>query len=556
MGTGHLPQSGAGWANAPGEVLLSVMSWRLRVFGSRCTVGLARSGAGLPGHGARLMALIVDLVCVGVVTACVFVIGEITESFDYWVLPGVFVVTLGVWTASGLCLSGGQTLGKALFGLHVRRAGGDLPSPDLSGLTWAFGRQTVGYVVIDLAGIGGFIALVAPNRKMPHDVVFGSEVVPSGMAGGSRRERLNAYWDRYQDGYTRLERRWRWAFGVWKQLTRIVVIVASVLTIRSSRAEGSARVWASRARRVPAVASRGLVIAVLVQLLPPPRMDPAGADVVVVAFVDDTPNAELFMMSAFGVRPPHRLTRDDHVDGAGSLSGDKIVFASYRGSSSDIYVMDVDGSDERRLTNGPGEDFEPVWSFDGERIAFTRQFVSGSLARPFTYIMNADGSNPRRVAAGIHPSWSPDGRRIAFVDGNGLYIANADGTGLRRVIDANEEYTRYVSPAWSPDGTQIAFSRMYLVPGTTELDQDIYVMGVDSGNTQRLTTSVDVETSPYWVLNGSKIVYYRQPDVSDLGGRRRGTVQGFDPEDSLGAYYIMNSDGTDQMLLYSRASFA
>ena len=125
-----------------------------------------------------------------------------------------------------------------------------------------------------------------------------------------------------------------------------------------------------------------------------------------------------------------------------------------------------------RLTYNDALDQTPVWSPDGERIAF----VSGGNLNSDIYVMNADGSGITRLthnndASIRRPAWSPDGERIAFVFNGDIYLMSADGSTVTRLTHNNADDWSS-SPAWSPDGERIAFSRR---DGNT----DIYVMNVD-----------------------------------------------------------------------------
>ena len=101
--------------------------------------------------------------------------------------------------------------------------------------------------------------------------------------------------------------------------------------------------------------------------------------------------------------------------------------------------MDSDGSNPRRLTNHSADDVSPTWSPDGRHIAF----VSGRDGNPEIYVMGSDGSNSRRltdnIADDVSPSWSPDGRHIAFVSDRNrdvnleIYVMGSDGSNPRRL---------------------------------------------------------------------------------------------------------------------------
>jgi TolB protein len=112
----------------------------------------------------------------------------------------------------------------------------------------------------------------------------------------------------------------------------------------------------------------------------------------------------------------------------------------------DIFVVNVDGSDLTQLTDTPGEDGFPSWSPDGSKIAFssTRDDCSNSDAAdcrttgdigPYdtVYVMNADGSDQRRLTLqfGMFVDWSPDGQYLVFSPG--LNVIRPGGTGLARI---------------------------------------------------------------------------------------------------------------------------
>jgi dipeptidyl aminopeptidase/acylaminoacyl peptidase len=88
-----------------------------------------------------------------------------------------------------------------------------------------------------------------------------------------------------------------------------------------------------------------------------------------------------------------------------SLSG-RIAFDNF----DDVWTIDVDATDLTRLTHSPAPDFDPSWSPDGTQIAFR----SERTGEPEVWLMNSDGTGPRRLAAGLSPAWSPDGALIAF----------------------------------------------------------------------------------------------------------------------------------------------
>jgi TolB protein len=208
----------------------------------------------------------------------------------------------------------------------------------------------------------------------------------------------------------------------------------------------------------------------------------------------------------------------------------RLAFASKRDGNWDIYLMDADGSNVRRLTNDAAHDRYPAWSPDGKQIAFYSE--RGGNAK--IYVMNADGSNQHPLTTGStrdrEPAWSPDGKYIAYSSQRGgeglIYVMNADGSNVRQVSGGSSGGDAI--PTWSPSGKQIAFMSSVVVgqtPGNTLLNEDIHIVDVDGTNLRKLTERPGVDGLPAWSRD-NHIAF-----VSDRDGS---------PE-----IYVMDSDGSN-----------
>jgi TolB protein len=263
---------------------------------------------------------------------------------------------------------------------------------------------------------------------------------------------------------------------------------------------------------------------------------------------------------------------------------EKIVFFSGRDGNCEIYLMNTDGSNLQRLTNNAVDDISPQISPDGTSIVFCSDRDDPNPCKCFPnckykiYLMNHDGSNQRRLTSRSsvenEPSWSKDGRQIAFdsdinSDGNGeIFSINLDGSGLKQLTNDNfdnrapswspdgkricyysirDNYSQIFIlnienkdlkqltfgnlnsffPKWSPDGKRITFFKM-----GAGIRQDIFIIDTNGTNLQQITNIPSiVDEAPSWSPDGKQIVFQSNRDNNNW------------------EIYVMNNDGTNQRRL-------
>lgn len=215
-----------------------------------------------------------------------------------------------------------------------------------------------------------------------------------------------------------------------------------------------------------------------------------------------------------------RLTNSPANDVEPSLSSDgkRVAFSSNRDDPrGEIYVMNVDGTGVTRLTYSSAFDVTPIWSKDGKKIAFVSSRDAADPAADAeeildVYVMNADGTGVTRLThrQGVDkgPSWSADGKQIAFVSDRGkagttdVYTMNAaDGSQVSRVTWVEEPEEMFVS--WSPGGKQLAFS-------TTQ----VFVVNTDGTQLTQLTYAplTEADFQPSWSPDAKQIAFTRFRD--------------------------------------------
>ena len=224
-----------------------------------------------------------------------------------------------------------------------------------------------------------------------------------------------------------------------------------------------------------------------------------------IAYVSDlgNDNSEIHVMNADGSGKVQLTdTRDWETGPAWSPDGSQIVFSVLQDLEiSEIRTMKADGSDLTALAkatvSSEGYLLSPAWSPLGTYIAYVREGFHQSECQGCSaiFVMNADGSNPTQVShntTGNDPAWSPDGTKILYTSGSGIYSIPLDGSGEMKLAGTEGGDSH---PSWSPDGKTIAFQsyREQSFVG----DFDIYVMSTDRSGLKRLTDNRN-SSSPAW----------------------------------------------------------
>jgi Tol biopolymer transport system component len=269
---------------------------------------------------------------------------------------------------------------------------------------------------------------------------------------------------------------------------------------------------------------------------------------------------DIWFMNADGSNPK-RLTQDQvqTYEDAPTFSPDGKKIAYVQDIGRGVMVMDVSDRDrvELPVPDLPGgEDNsvrDPSWSPDGRRVAFMAYSQPSYMpgCDEHVFVTNADGSGTPRVfpTPGLPgcplwtPAWSPDGSKIAITaPGKGssgstsIYVMDASpagATGRPRLL--TPDYLQGAKePAWSPDGTEIAFAGLHVgYHAPGKGYSAIFKIDMSSLQETRLTKGFDTEHSPTWSPDGEKIAYMR--DVTK--------------PDYMTSVFIVDSDGSAPTLV-------
>lgn len=214
-----------------------------------------------------------------------------------------------------------------------------------------------------------------------------------------------------------------------------------------------------------------------------------------------------------------------------SRDGKKVLFNDFEGARQ-TFVVNSDGSGRKALTfgNQAAKD-NPAWSPDGRFIAYTSLDFDDPHGSSELYVMDADGINQRRVlklpndyVSAADPAWSPDGTQIVFAlmdgDDSSLWVTNVNGAKAHR-LSANSQIAQGSNPVWSPDGKKITYH------SNRNGNFDIYVVNADGTNEKQLTQGARENRCPIWSPDGKQLMFT---------SKRNGSAD----------LYLMNADGSNQ----------
>ncbi len=219
-------------------------------------------------------------------------------------------------------------------------------------------------------------------------------------------------------------------------------------------------------------------------------------------------DAEIFIMNGDGSGST-ALTNNNSFDGDPKFNrvANQIVFTSNRTGNSEIYVMDTDGKKAVNISKNAAADSDPAFSPDGSKIVFVsdRDRIGPSLPAALEiYVMNANGSNVKRLTTNAafdgDPVFSPDGRKIIYSsqqDGN-EEIYEVDLAGKSHNLTRSAGLDRF--PNFTPNGRIVFVSDR---SGNAE----IYIMDADGKNLAQLTQNPAADTDPVVSPDGKRLIF-------------------------------------------------
>jgi Tol biopolymer transport system component len=214
-------------------------------------------------------------------------------------------------------------------------------------------------------------------------------------------------------------------------------------------------------------------------------------------------NVELYLGDMQG-KSQRRLTntQSNNINAMAGPDNQSVIYQSDRNGNWDIYIVDVASGEERQLTDSAWDDVNPFWSPDEDWITFQ----SNRTGSWNIYLLNVSTANEYTVTEfvgvdAIFPAWSPNGAQLSFLSNlNGawdLFVANYDGSGIEQITTDGGAG----NATWSPEGYRIA----YQVDNEDSLD--VYTYDLVNGVEYQLTDFTGPDSAPTWDCGGGNVAY-------------------------------------------------
>jgi len=216
---------------------------------------------------------------------------------------------------------------------------------------------------------------------------------------------------------------------------------------------------------------------------------------------------EIFQVDPDGVGQ-FQLTRHGSLTMSPTVAQDgRLAYITYKGGAPEIWGQKKPGTPHVKLypvgTQPLGQCSAPAWSPDGKRLAFVQSDRRGNSD---IMVLDLDSGRVRRLTdsncINTEPSWNPAGTQIAFTsDREGtpqVYLMEDDGSNVRRLT---VEGTYNASPAWSPNGVMVAYVSRF------EGKFDLFVFKLGEGKAYQITTGLVSSESPAWSPDERKLIF-------------------------------------------------
>jgi len=227
----------------------------------------------------------------------------------------------------------------------------------------------------------------------------------------------------------------------------------------------------------------------------------------------------------------YQLTHVDTGEPFPSPDGKKILFVSQVAGFYQLFIMNLDGTQQVQITHDQWNHDTPSWSPDGKKIAF----VSDQNKHSIIYMMKVDGTGLERLspetANSIHPTWSPDSSKVIYCADDDLNPPKKNDASIYSV-DVGTKATKTLItggvntyPSWSPDGKKIVFRKII-----GDMNSEVLVANADGSEQKNVSNDVAFDGWPAWSPDGKRIAF---------SSNRRANYQ----------IYIMNADGSGAKLV-------